>query len=319
MITTVRDPIDADVLEAGKNTLLVVGQDAVGVDNIDLEAASRLGIPVTHTPDVLTDATAEFALFMMGNVARRLYSSERLVREGRWTLWHPSRPFLGDEVSDKTVGIIGLGRIGKSFAAKCSALEMDILAFTRTPDEDFGHALQASLDQRFESGLSHRRSSFRFASFRECLIGSDFLSLHVPLLPETRSLIDSKALSLMKESAYLINTSRGPVVDEDALYDALKAEEIAGAALDVYSREPLPASSPLLDSELDGRLRLFHHLGSGTYETRLSPDPNIGMAGRCVQGVLDVLEGRHDGDPLKMPFVVNKDGLARFSDRRRQS
>ncbi len=122
LITTIRDPIEARIFEAGQGTLRVVSQYGVGYDNIDLKAASRCRIPVTNTPDVLTDATAEFALFMLGDLARKLYLSERLVREKRWTVWHPSLPFLGHEVAGKTVGIIGLGRIGKAFALKCAGL-----------------------------------------------------------------------------------------------------------------------------------------------------------------------------------------------------
>ena len=113
----------------------------------------------------------------------------------------------------------------------------------------------------------------------------------------------------MKKTAYLINTSRGPVVDETALYAALRNGEIAGAALDVYEQEPLPLDSPLRDSTLKDRLRLFHHFASGTRETRLSPDPQLGMAGRCVQAVIDVIEGNHGGDPAKMPYVVNKEAF----------
>ena len=136
-----------------------------------------------------------------------------------------------------------------------------------------------------------------------------------PLTPETHPLIESRALDLMKPTAYLINTSRGPVVDELALHQALRENKIAGAALDVFEKEPLPEDSPLRDPELEDRLRLFHHFASGGRQTRLSPDPEVGMAGRCVQGLIDVLEGHYDGDPSRMPYVVNKEAFRTDSDQ----
>ncbi|HSR68004.1 MAG TPA: D-glycerate dehydrogenase [Acidobacteriota bacterium] len=303
LISTVVDPVAESVLEAGKGTLKVVAQYGVGYDNIDVEAASRLGIPVTNTPDVLTDATAEFAFFMLGDLARKLYNSERLVRENRWTRWHSTQPFLGVEVTGKTVGIIGLGRIGKAFARKWLGWGVDILAHTRTPDEDFGQAMSEAMQNLFQSGLSPRRGSFQHAAEEVVLSQSDFLSLHVPLTPETRGLIDSAALRSMQSSALLVNTTRGPVIDEEDLVEALKEGQIAGAALDVYHQEPLPQDSPLRDPLLEDRLRLYHHFGSGTRETRLSPDPEVGMAGRAVYCALRILAG---DDPASIPYLVNR-------------
>ena len=310
LITTLRDEIDADVLETGKGTLQVVAQDAVGFDNIDHATAGRLGIPVTNTADVLTEATAEFAFFMMGCLTRKLWPSEKLVRENRWTGWHPSHPFLGDELAGKTVAVLGTGRIGKAFARRCLGADVDLLLCSRTSDAAFADALQAALDVQHEHGLVARRHTARYVSFEEALRQADFISLHVPLTDETENMIDAAALGQMKETAYLINTARGAIVDEAALIQALKAEKIAGAALDVFLAEPLPADSPLRDDALADRVRLFHHFGSGTKETRLGTDPDVGMAGRCVQGVIDVLEARYDGDPAQMPFVVNKEALA---------
>jgi lactate dehydrogenase-like 2-hydroxyacid dehydrogenase len=316
LITTLRDQVDEEVFAAGHRSLRVVAQLAVGVDNIDRAAANRYRIPFTNTPDVLTEATAEFALFMLGAVSRRLYSSEALVRENEWGYWHPYRPFLGDEVTGKTVAVIGAGRIGKAFARKCIGLDMNILLHTAgSRDERFIEFADREMQLRYDAGFSRRRCAVSYVTFDEALSRADYVSLHVPLVPRgqvaapTVHLINEAALNRMKPTAYLINTSRGPVVDEGALLDALINERIAGAALDVFDREPLPADSLLRDERLKDRLRLFHHFASGTRETRLSPDADVGMAGRCVQGVIDLIEGRYEGDPARMPFVVNKEAF----------
>lgn len=309
LITTLRDPIDSEVFQAGAGTLQVVAQDAVGFDNIDRPAANHYRIPFTNTADVLTNATAEFALFLLGAVSRKLYTSERIVRDHQWETWHPFLPVLGTEVSGKTVTIVGAGRIGRAFALKCLGLGVDLLFCDSQRDEQFLAALRDAAAAIFECGINRQRQRIEYVSLEEGLASGDFVSLHVPLTDETRHLINSRTLSLMRPSAFLINTSRGPVVDEEALHEALIERRIAGAALDVFEREPLPAESPLRDSELADRLRLFHHFASGTEETRLSTDPNIGMAGRCVQGLIDVLEDNYGGDLKAMPFVVNKEAF----------
>jgi glyoxylate reductase len=316
LITTLRDCIDEEIFEAGRGSLRVVAQMAVGVDNIDREAANRFRVPFTNTSDVLTEATAEFALFMLGAVSRKLYSSEKLVEENRWGSWHPYHPFLGDEVTGKMVAVIGAGRIGKAFARKCVGLDLDMLLYSpRTRDEGFRDFIDREMQLRYDAGFSRRRRTISYVSFEEALSQSDYVSLHVPLtMPgssdaPTFHLMDRAAFRLMKKTSYLINTARGPVVDETALYEALIAEEIAGAALDVFEREPLPSHSPLRDPRLKDRLRLFHHFASGTRETRLSADPDTGMAGRAAQAVIDVIEGRYDGDPTQMPYVVNKEAF----------
>jgi glyoxylate reductase len=309
LVTTVRDQVDEELFRLGAKTLRVVGQYAVGYDNIDRESANRHKIPFTNTADVLTHATAEFAFLIMGAAARRLYPSEGLVRSLKWKNWHPSRPFLGDEVTGKCAAVVGTGRIGKAFALKCAGLDMDLLCFDPQEDGQFVSSVQEVLDLKWSNGLSRRKNNIKYVSLEEALAEADFVSLHVSLNQETRHLIGEQSLRKMKSTAYLINTSRGPVVDEAALYKALKEDWIAGAALDVYEEEPLPDDSPLRDPALEGKLRLFHHFGSGTKETRLSPDPDQGMAGRCVQGVIDVLEGNYEGDPKKMPFVVNKEAF----------
>jgi glyoxylate reductase len=316
LITTLRDRLDEEVFAAGRETLQVVAQYAVGVDNIDRAAANRYRIPFTNTADVLTESTAEFALFMMGAASRKMYSSEKLVEENRWGAWHPSHPFLGDQVTGKTVAIIGAGRIGKALAKKCVGLDMDVLLYSaRSRDEKFIQFADREMQLRHEAGFSQRRHKVGYVSFEEALAQADFVSLHVPLvMPEqsetpTFHMMNDAAFERMKKTAYLINTSRGAVVDDRALLDALRDEKIAGAALDVFVTEPLPSDSPLRDPRLRDRLRLFHHFASGTRESRLSVDPDTGMAGRAVQAVIDVIEGRYGGDPARMPFVVNKEAF----------
>lgn len=316
LITTLRDPIDEEVFAAGEHTLKIVAQIAVGFDNIDRAAANRYRIPFSNTADVLTEATAEFAFFMMGAVSRKLYQSEKLVEENQWGSWHPYHPFLGDEVTGKAIAVIGTGRIGKAFAKKCIGLDADLLLYDpEVRDEKFVEYANREMALRFEAGFSMKLRSAHYVSFSDALAGADYLSLHVPLLMRGESvtptyhLMNAEAFHRMKETAYLINTSRGPVVDETALYEALLNGEIAGAALDVYEKEPLPIDSPLRDQRLKDRLRMLHHFASGTRETRLSADPEVGMAGRCIQAVIDVIEGNYGGDPGKMPYVVNKEAF----------
>jgi len=318
LITTLRDPIDAEIFGAGNGTLKVVAQFAVGFDNINRADANRYKIPFTHTADVLTEATAEFAFFLMGALARKLWSAEHLTRENRWSYWHPYLPFLGDEVTGKTVAIVGTGRIGLALIKKCTGFDMNILCFDPTfENRDYIHAIQEMKDLRYHRGLSREKTSIRYTTLQEALSTADFISLHIPLLREGESaaptyhLINETTLRMMKPTAMLINTSRGPVVDEKALARALKENWIAGAALDVYETEPLPPDSPLRDPAIADRCRLLPHFASAARITRLSADPDKGMAGRCVQGLIDVLEGNYGGDITKMPYVVNKEAFAK--------
>ncbi|HEY6270878.1 MAG TPA: D-glycerate dehydrogenase [Terriglobales bacterium] len=316
LITTLRDPIDVEVFETGHGTLKVVAQDAVGFDNISRDDANRYKVPFTNTADVLTEATAEFALLILGCVARRLYPSERLVRENGWGAWHPFLPFLGDEVTGKTVAVIGTGRIGQAFIKKVVAFDVDVLCYDPVARaEDFVRKVQEELDLRFRHGFSTEQRTIRYIPFEDALRQADYVSIHVPLLrpgeaPEpTHHLFNRRTLRLMKPTAYLVNTSRGPVVDEQALAQALRDGLIAGAALDVFEKEPLPSDSLLRDPALEDRLRLFNHFASAARITRLSTDPNKGMAGRCVQALINVLEGNYGGDPARMPYVVNKEAF----------
>jgi len=318
LITTLRDQIDAEVFEAWKGSLKVVAQLAVGFDNINRADANRYKIPFTNTADVLTEATAEFAFFMMGTLARKMWTAEHLTRVHQWGFWHPYLPFLGDEVTGKTVAVIGTGRIGLAFIKKCVGFDMNVLCYDPAyENQAFVNTIQEIQDLRHARGLTKDRPWIKYVPFEEALRAADFVSVHVPLLRKEESttptfhLFNEQTLSLMKSTAYLVNTSRGPVVDEYALARALRENWIAGAALDVYEKEPLPADSPLRDPAIADRCRLMPHFASAARITRLSTDPDKGMAGRCAQGLIDVLEGNYGGDVTKMPYVVNKEEFGR--------
>ncbi len=320
LITTLRDPIDAEVFEPGKETLKVVAQCAVGFDNISRADANRYKIPFTNTPDVLTEATAEFAFFILGDVARKTWTAEHLIRANQWNYWHLSRPFLGDEVTGKTIAIIGTGRIGQAMIKKCAGFDMNILCYTPAhPNHDYVNAIQETMDLRHTRGISKERNWIKYVSLEEALRQADFVSIHVPLIREGESatptyhLFNETTLKMMKPTAFLVNTSRGAVIDETSLVKALRENRIAGAALDVFEKEPLPKDSPLLDPAIEDRCRLYPHVASAGKITRLSTDPNKGMAGRCVQGLMDVLEGNYGGDLTKMPFVVNKEAFGKVT------
>ncbi len=316
LITTLRDQIDAEVFEAGKGALKVVAQFAVGFDNINSADANRYKIPFTNTADVLTEATAEFAFFMLGLLARKMWPAEHLTRENKWGFWHPYLPFLGDEVTGKTIAIIGTGRIGLAMIKKCAGFDMNILCYDPAyQNHEYVKAIQETMDLRHSRGIQKEKTWIKYVSFEEALGQADFISVHVPLLREGESdtptfhLFNERTLRIMKQSAFLVNTSRGPVIDENALAKALRENWIAGAALDVYEQEPLPSDSPLRDPVIEDRCRLLPHFASAAKITRLSPDPNKGMAGRCVQGLIDVLEKNYGGDVKKMPYVVNKEAF----------
>ena len=318
LITTLRDPIDAEIFEAGKGTLKVVAQIAVGFDNINRADANRHKIPFTHTADVLTEATAEFAFFMMGALARKMWTAEHLTRENQWGYWHPYLPFLGDEVTGKTVAIIGTGRIGLAMIKKCAGFDMNILCYDPAyQNHEYVKAIQETMDLRHARGICKDKTWIKYVTLDEALSEGDFVSVHVPLLREGESstptyhLFNERTLRRMKATAFLVNTSRGPVVEETALAKALRENWIAGAALDVYEKEPLPKDSLLRGRAIEDRCRLYPHVASAGRITRLSTDPDKGMAGRTVQGLIDVLEGNYGGDITKMPYVVNKEAFGR--------
>ena len=232
LLSLLTDTVDEALLDAAPD-LRAISNYAVGTDNVDLEAASRGGIPVGNTPDVLTDATADLAFALLLALARRLPEGERDVREGQWVTFEPDRN-LGTEVTGATLGIIGFGRIGKAVARRAEGFGMEIL-----------HTRDVELDELLER--------------------SDFVTLHCPLTPETHHLIDEAALDRMKPTALLVNTARGPIVDAAALERALHERAIAGAALDVTDPEPLPADHPLLEAP---NLLVVPHVGSATVRTR---------------------------------------------------
>jgi len=214
------------------------------------------------------------------------------------------------------VAVIGTGRIGLAFIKKCVGFDMNVLCYDPAyENHEFVKTIQEVNDLRHARGLAKEKAWIKYVSFEEALREADFVSVHVPLLREGESakptyhLFNEKTLRLMKATAYLVNTSRGPVVDEVALARALRENWIAGAALDVYEKEPLPADSPLRDAAIADRCRLMPHFASAARITRLSTDPEKGMAGRCVQGLIDVLEGNYRGDVKKMPYVVNKEAF----------
>src|SRR5881227_3727089 len=188
LITTLRDPIDAEVFEGGKGTLKVVAQIAVGFDNINRADANKYKIPFTNTADVLTEATAEFAFFMMGMLARKMYLSERLVREQKWPSWHPFLPFLGDEVTGKTIAIIGTGRIGLAMIKKCSGFDMDMLCYDPMyQNHEYIKGIQEIMDLRHARGIQKRKTMIRYVELEEALKQADYVSIHVPLLREGES------------------------------------------------------------------------------------------------------------------------------------
>jgi glyoxylate reductase len=201
---------------------------------------------------------------------------------------------------------------------KCAGFDMNILCYDPAyQNHEFVKAIQEFKDLLQSNGIAKEKSWIKYTTVEQALRDADFVSVHVPLLREGESdtptyhLFNERTLRMMKPTAFLVNTSRGPVVDEAALARALRENWIAGAAVDVYEKEPLPTDSPLRDPALEDRCRLYPHFASAAKITRLSTDPNKGMAGRCVQGLIDVLEGNYGGDVTKMPYVVNKEAFGK--------
>ncbi|MCX7755994.1 MAG: D-glycerate dehydrogenase [Anaerolineales bacterium] len=263
------DRIDAEVLDAAGPQLKVVSNHAVGFDNIAIGEATARGIPVGNTPGILTDATADFAFALLLAAARRLTEAERYLRAGRWVTWGPST-LLGMDLAGKTLGLIGFGRIGQAVAKRAIGFDLRVLYYDPSALPAWNATPVETLD--------------------ELLRQSDFVSIHTPLTERTRRMVNAEFLAKMKPTAVLVNTARGGVLDQEALYEALKAQRIFAAALDVTDPEPLPLDSPLLTLE---NCLITPHIASASAYTRDM------MAYLAAQNLLAGLKGE------RLPYCVN--------------
>jgi len=263
LLTMLSDRIDREVMEAGEK-LKVVANMAVGFDNIDVPVATEYGVAVCNTPDVLNDTTADLTFALLLATARRLVEAAEYVKAGEWKSWSP---FLlaGTDVHHKTIGIVGLGKIGQAVAKRAKGFEMNILYHNRTRKEE-----------------AERQLGAIYCTFQELLQAADFVVCLTPLTEETRHLFNRQAFQWMKKSAIFINASRGAVVDEEALYEALVTGEIAAAGLDVFTKEPIDPSHPLLSLK---NVVALPHIGSASIETRRK------MMERSCRNILAVLTG----------------------------
>ncbi|OIK10254.1 D-glycerate dehydrogenase [Bacillus sp. MUM 116] len=273
LLTMVSDKVDEQVLNLAAN-LKIVANMAVGYDNIDLTAATKKGVAITNTPDVLTDTTADLTFALLMAVSRRVVEAADFIKNGQWKSWSP---FLlaGQDIHHKTLGIVGMGKIGEAVARRASGFEMNLLYHNRTRKPEIEQKLGAV-----------------YCSFEDLLKKADFIVCLAPLTDETRNMFTRKVFQKMKRSAIFINASRGHVVDEQALYDALVAGEIAGAGLDVFEKEPIDAGHPLLGLS---NVVALPHIGSASVETRTA------MMNLAIANIEAVLDGK---EPLTL---VNKD------------
>ena len=271
LLCLLTDKIDTDVIEAAGFQLKVISACSVGVDNVDLAAATARGIPVGNTPGVLTDATADLAFALLLAAGRRVVEADRLVKKGGWKTWGLAF-MLGADLRDSTLGIIGFGRIGRAVAHRATGFGMRIIFSEpeKAAPENGVQAAQVDLDT--------------------LLAQSDFITVHTPLTPETKGMIDSAAFGKMKPTAVLVNTSRGPVVNQSDLYEALKSQRIFAAALDVTDPEPLPMDSPLLELE---NCIVVPHIASASVQTRQM------MSQMAAENLLAGLKGE------RLPNCVN--------------
>jgi len=272
LLCLLTDKIDGDVLDAAGKQLKIVANYAVGYDNVDVKAAEERKIYVTNTPGVLTEAVAEHTFALLMSVAKRIVEADDFVRAGKYKQWEP-KGFLGPQIWGKSIGILGLGRIG-SFVAQIAhgGFNMEVLYHDVKRNEEF--------EMRF---------SAKYRDLPTLLKTADFVTIHVPLLPDTHHLIGAKELGTMKESAILVNTSRGPVVDEIALVEALKSKKIAGAGLDVYEHEP-DLTAGLADLP---NVALTPHTASATNEARSA------MSRIAAENIIAALEGKQPPNAVK--------------------
>ena len=272
LLCLLTDRIDPQLLEAG-TSLKVISQMAVGYDNIDVSAATERHIPVGHTPGVLTDATADFAWTLLMAAARRVVEADRFTRAGEWQTWEPDL-LLGPNVTGATLGIVGFGRIGQAVARRAKGFEMRILYASR-------HRCDVELEQSL---------GVEFVALDRLLQESDFVTIHTPLSEDTYHLFSDRQFELMKQSAILVNTARGQIVEPNALYRALSTGQIAGAALDVTEPEPIGMDSPLLTLD---NLIIAPHIGSASRQTREK------MANMAIENLMAGLKSD------RLPYCVN--------------
>jgi glyoxylate reductase len=273
LLSVLTEKIDGEVMDAGLPTLKIVANYAVGFDNIDLKAAAERNITITNTPGALTNTVAEHAFALLLSVAHRVSEAERFTRAGMYKAWGP-KMFLGEDLSGKTMGIVGLGRIGSRVAYHAvKGFDMKVLYTDVKPNADFEKELGATF----------------VTELKDLLPQCDFVSIHVPLLDSTRHLFNADTFKLMKPSAYLVNTSRGPIIDEKALADALKNNVIKGAGIDVFEFEP-QITQELLSLE---NIVMTPHIASATHQTR------SGMSEIAAKNIIEVLEGRPALNPVK--------------------
>jgi glyoxylate reductase len=272
VLALLTDKINAEFFDAAGPQLRIVANFAVGYDNIDIEEAKKRGIITTNTPDVLTESVAEHAIALMFAISRRIVEADKFMRGGKYIGWAPML-FLGNDLRNKTLGLIGLGRIGARVAeiAK-NGLGMKVLYFDVKRNEEL-----------------EKNHGLEYSDLETVLKQSDFISIHVPLLDSTRHLLGAPQFEMMKSTAYLINTSRGPVIDEKALVSALKNSVIKGAGLDVFEEEPKMANGL---SELDNVV-VVPHIASATEETRSA------MSELAAKNIIEVLEGKDAITPIK--------------------
>lgn len=280
IISTLRNNIDAEVIESAGPDLKVISNYAVGYDNIDVKDATKHEIFVTNTPGVLTETTADHAWALLMSASRRVVEAHNYILDGKWKDWHPLF-FAGHDIHGKTLGIIGLGRIGTALARKSLGFNMKLLYYSRTRKPELEDELH-----------------IKYRELNDLLEQSDFIMLSVPLTPKTKHLIGKRELGLMKKTAFLINISRGPVIDEKALVLALKHNQIAGAGLDVFKNEPIKPNNPLLRLK---NVVLTPHIGSATIDTRIT------MAKVALENVYHVLKGHYD-----KAYIINSKDLLKY-------